>query len=317
MLFGAGSMAVAYAEVLEAQHIDYAVFGRGRSSATRFTAETNKPVVKQEFESFYHGKPIPTIAIVAVSNDQLAPLALRLIAAGVKEILLEKPGGVTQEEVELIAKRAKEKGAKVLLGLNRRFYASTKKAREVIEEDGGATSCKFDFTEWMDRIGDGYAPSVYATWILSNPVHVLDLAFSLVGKPDDMASFRAGGNDWHTSGTVFSGAGTTEQGVAFSYHADWDSAGRWSVEIMTRHRKLIFSPMEKLAEVKRNSVQIVDVDIDDHLDVRFKPGIFRQVEAFIQKNYQDFCTIDDQCLVLPWYFQIAGYKTSFNRAQLT
>lgn len=310
MLFGAGPMAVAYGKVLNAQHVDYVAFGRGIASAENFADEVGKVVVKEDFEAYYHGQLMPTIAIVAVSNDQLAPLAMRLMAAGVSEILLEKPGGVSRNEVELIAQGADAKGAKVLLGLNRRFYSSTRKAREIIAEDGGAISCTFDFTEWMDRIADDYAPSVYATWIVSNPVHVLDHAFSLCGIPREMASFQAGGNSWHKSGTVFSGAGTTEQGVIFSYHADWDSAGRWGVEIMTQHRKLIFCPMEKLAEVKKNTVQRVDIEIDDQLDIDFKPGIYRQVKAFLERDYKQFCTIQEQCYILPWYYQIAGYQNA-------
>ena len=40
----------------------------------------------------------------------------------------------------------------VWLAYNRRFYEASKKAREIILADGGATSLHFEFTEWSHKI---------------------------------------------------------------------------------------------------------------------------------------------------------------------
>ena len=42
----------------------------------------------------------------------------------------------------------------VWLAYNRRFYEATRKAREIILADGGATSMHFEFTEWSHKIRD-------------------------------------------------------------------------------------------------------------------------------------------------------------------
>ena len=45
---------------------------------------------------------------------------------------------------------------------------------------------------------------------------------------------------------VIAGAGVTERNIMFSYHADWQALGRWSVEVLTYKRRFIFRPMKQL-----------------------------------------------------------------------
>ena len=49
----------------------------------------------------------------------------------------------------------------------------------------------------------------------------------------------------------FSGAGISISGALFSYQANWQSAGRWSVEILTKKNRLILCPLEELKVQKR------------------------------------------------------------------
>ena len=74
-------------------------------------------------------------------------------------------------------------------------------------------------------------------WFLQNSSHVIDLAFFIGGHPTDLKSFVSAGASWHPSGTVFSGAGVTSSNALFSYNANWDSAGRWWVEFLTKENR--------------------------------------------------------------------------------
>ena len=64
--------------------------------------------------------------------------------------------------------------------------------------------------------------------------HVVDLAFYLCGKPDEISCYTTGGLNWHSAASVFAGAGITKKNVLFSYNANWGAPGRWGVEIMTK-----------------------------------------------------------------------------------
>ena len=135
-----------------------------------------------------------------------------------------------------------------------------------------------------------------------------DLAFHLCGLPKDWNCWTAGTLDWHKASARFAGAGVTDQGVIFSYLSDWEAPGRWGIEIMTRKKRLIFRPMEKLHLIPLGSITIEPVKIEDKLDREFKPGLFRQTKAFLQKDSSHFCTIEEQVRNAVIYEKIAGYS---------
>jgi predicted dehydrogenase len=252
--------------------------------------------------------PIPECAIVAVSFEQLCNVALVLIHAGVKRILLEKPGGLNAGELQKIASEAALKGAKVVIAYNRRFYAATRVARELMEADGGPVSCQFEFTEWSDTIAPGpFQPEVKAAWLIANSSHVIDLAFHLCGQPADWKHWHSGSLYWHPSSSRFCGAGVTDKGVLFSYHADWDAPGRWALEVLTRKRRFIFKPMEHLQVMHLASVKVEPVEIDDQIDKDFKPGLYEETRAFLAGDDALFYTVAEQLAQASIYSAIAGY----------
>ena len=157
------------------------------------------------------------MAIVAVGVEQLASVSSKLLQAGTKRILLEKPGGINKEELQNLQSDAQVLQADVWLAYNRRFYESTRKTQEIMLADGGATSCHFEFTEWSHKIREMEGKKdIEAVWLLANSTHVVDLAFHLCGWPSSWQSWSGGTLDWHPASAQFSGAGITDQGVLFS-----------------------------------------------------------------------------------------------------
>ena len=102
-----------------------------------------------------------------------------------------------------------------------------------------------------------------------------------------MKSFVSRGLKWHPKGSVFSGAGITNNGALFSYHANWESAGRWGLELSTGKRKIILTPLEKVQIQNLGSIQVHEMEIDDTWDRKYKPGLYLQVYHFIMN---DDCT---------------------------
>lgn len=312
LLIGAGYMAIEYAKVLQAQDIEYTVLGRGRESAEVFEKKIGKPVLKGGLASLSVNGEINKYdgAIIAVDVDQLGKVARELIKANeIKNILVEKPGGLTPDDINSVRDCASKHEVNVYIGYNRRYYASVEKAKQIIREDGGILSFNFDFTEWSHIIVPLEKTEVIKEeWLLANSSHVIDLAFYLGGLPKEMSSFVGGNLDWHTSGSIFSGAGKSESGALFTYSANWEAPGRWGMEILTKKHKLYLRPLEKLQIQNIGEIVISDVDINDELDKTFKPGLFKQVESFI-KSKESLLTIGGQCLMLPYYQRIRGRKS--------
>lgn len=297
-LVGAGPMAVAYANVLKALSVNFDVIGRGAESAAAFEKETGVPVHRGGIETRLESSgERPAAAIVATGVEQLAANTVSLLEGGVDTILVEKPAGLTPEEVErVVAAAAKTDGAKVRVAYNRRFYTSVATARKFIEEDGGATSMFFEFTEWSHVIEPLVkAPGVKENWFYANSTHVVDTAFFLAGAPKRLHCHSEGGVSWHPAASRFSGSGVTENGVLFSYVADWTAPGRWGVEVMTKRHRLILRPMEQLHVQKIGSVAVEPVEIDDAVDKDYKPGVYGQVRAFLENpDHEDLLTMAGQ-----------------------
>lgn len=308
-LVGAGLMGIEYTKVLQGLSAEFVVIGRGEETAAKLSKVTGKEVVRGGLNAYLNTKPkVCEKAIVCVPVEHLKDAAIELIEYGVKSILVEKPGGVTGADILSLKKVAKENGAEVFLAYNRRFYASVLKAKELIDKDGGVTSFNFEFTEWAHEIEALDKPEdVKKYWFLANSTHVVDLAFFLGGKPREISSYTNGKLTWHPSASDFTGAGITEEGVPFSYSAYWASAGRWSVEVLTKENRYIFRPMEKLHVQKRGTIAVDEVEVDYSMENSYKPGFFKQVEAFINNDTNEFCDISEQGDMVKIYNKIANY----------
>jgi predicted dehydrogenase len=307
LLVGAGQMAVDYAEVLVELDADFQTIGRSDAAVEAFRAATGLPAESGGIDLYLTGHDSPTVAIIAVDIPNLPRTTRALLEAGATSILVEKPAGLTSQEVQGIALDAAARHASVFVAYNRRFYASTNAARKMVDEDGGLLAVDFEFTEWADRVAESMtAASVKQRWIIANSSHVIDLAFSFAGMPSELHSWRIGSLPWHDSGARFVGAGVTDRDVPFSYHATWDAPGRWGVTLRTPARRLRLQPMEELQE-STDGVRDRPVDLDDELDRRFKPGLLLQVASFLAGGDDRLCSIGEHAAMMQVYSEIAGY----------
>lgn len=308
-LIGAGRMAQFYAAVLEALDIPFLVIGRGDESAARFEAITGHKVRRGGLMKLLSTGCVPERAIVCIGVEQLYSSSLALIDAGTKALLVEKPGGIFASQIKELGSAATSRGTAVYLGYNRRFFSSVRAARRIIEEDGGITLLSFDFTEMGHVIATrNKAPGVKENWILANSTHLLDLAFYFAGPPVEIASWRAGGLNWHPAGSIYAGAGKSETGALFAYTANWGAPGRWGIEVTTPKRRMILRPLEELKTIDESMANPRKIEINDRLDRAFKPGLYRQVSAFMADDVSELCAISEQVEMLDSYLEISGYR---------
>lgn len=309
-LVGTGAMAVEYARALKSLKTEFIAIGRSDARTESFSQETGNKAISGGIEKFLATNPaVPEFAIIAVNVNSLSDTCIRLLEYGLKNILLEKPGVGYAQEIDLLLTKVTEHQANVVLAYNRRFYASVLKAQEIILEDGGVKSFHFEFTEWSHQIRNLKRPKEeLENWFLANSTHVIDTAFYLCGSPREISCYHSGGNDWHPKSTIFTGAGISENNALFSYDANWEAPGRWNIDIMTSRHRLIFKPMEKLQIQLIGSVAVSFAEnIDYSLDENYKPGLFLQTRAFLNKDFTVFCKVEQQTQNLVVYKKMSGY----------
>lgn len=308
-LIGAGKMAQDYYRVIRDLDCKIQVFGRGAESANEFSKSCGVFVNTEGIKSEAHTFCSDDVAIVTVNVEQLVSVTLELIDIGFKKILLEKPGALKISEINNLAKIAKSNNVKICIAYNRRHYAAVIEAKKIIIDDGGATSCNFEITEWAHIIENLKLPySVKKKWMIANTSHVMDLAFYLIGAPKKLNTVTAGTLSWHPASARFAGSGITEMGCIFSYHGDWEGVGRWGLEISTRKHRLIMRPLEKLVLINEKTTKHVDLQLDYSRDDMYKPGLYNQVNCFIKNDLAEFATVGDQAKLFRNIYKIAGYS---------
>ena len=313
-LIGTGLMAMDYAKVLKALNKEFTAIGRGEKNNTIFEKATGiKPIAGGLENYLLNTNDMPEFVINAVGIDKLSETTKLLIKHGCKNILLEKPGIAYATEMDELLRVSLENKTKVYLAYNRRFYQSVLAAKKIISEDGGVRSFNFEFTEWSHVIEkiEGKTKAELENWFLGNSTHVIDLAFYLGGSPKEISTYHAGEKelDWHPVSANFSGAGITKNNALFSYHADWNAPGRFSIEILTKKHRLIFRPLEKLQIQNIGSVAINFVEgIDYTLDENYKPGLYKQTKSFLENENSEFVDLESQAgMIKDFYLKISGY----------
>lgn len=296
LLIGTGPMSIAYVEVLKDLNISYSVIGRGLESAKKFELDTGVSPITGGVENYVKNNIIEqgTQAIIATSTESLMPTLKTLLDVGVYKILIEKPAAISIEELLAEANSIQSYAAKIYVAYNRRFYSSVREAEKIIEQDGGLQSLHFEFTEWAHKIDPlTKAKGVKENWFFANSTHVVDLAFHFAGMPIKWQAFSKTGNiSWHPISN-FTGAGITDKGVLFSYISNWESAGRWSIELLTSKRRIYLKPLETVAIQQKGSINIENHFEEDEFDQNYKPGLFKQVEAFLKDDKEWLVTFDE------------------------
>ena len=90
-LIGAGPHACEYAKVLKSMGLEFEVIGRSTVSAKAFEAATGCPVHTGGLTRALAELAAPTQAIVAVSFEQLAGVAVELIGRARRQMPHERP----------------------------------------------------------------------------------------------------------------------------------------------------------------------------------------------------------------------------------
>ena len=282
LVLGAGFMAEQYCIALQAMGIrDAVVVAKTRASAERIRERFGFTALSGGYEATLKGLGAFDLVIVAVPILELIPAASLAIAYGNSNVLVEKPAALCSSDLDAWNRDLEGGEARVRIACNRHTYPSFWKAKELCEQEGGITSCTYTFTEWLHAIDiDSYPPEVANRWGVANSLHVIGMAHELIGLPDRMEAYQSGTLPWHANGSRFVGAGISERGIPFSYHADWRSSGRWGISLMTPHHEYRLIPLEKLYRCKKGSVEFKPVEFPTAFP-QVKCGVAEQVTVML------------------------------------
>ena len=174
-------------------------------------------------------------AIDVVTNCMLYPW----------KILTEKPLGLFVHDTKELAKEANKKDRDVFVAMNRRHYASTKKAIELLENDQGKRFVSvIDQENIMGALKSGQPQEVVERWMVANSIHLIDY-FSIFCRGRLTNITRPIPLDQRDP-FVFQAILSFDSGDKGAYTALWDAPGPWAASITTRQQMLEMRPLEEL-----------------------------------------------------------------------
>jgi predicted dehydrogenase len=228
------------------------------------------------------------LTIIATPVHELKPAAVHALKYGNKNILVEKPASLYSSELSQWAKESAGQNARIRVAYNRLVYPNLWKLKELVQFEGGITSCRYTFTELVHTINfNNNRNDVYERWGISNSLHLISMAHNLIGLPTEISTYRHGGLPWHTTASRFVGSGITEKKIPFSYHADWESAGRWGIEIMTPENAYRLIPLEKLYRCARGTFDWEPVDFETTFP-GVKEGLAEEIAIMLEPSLEEF-----------------------------
>lgn len=286
LLIGAGPIGSEYCKTLKTLSCtDIDILTRTALSAER-AKETLSP--RQTFSG--GNKKLAAIAanykliiIVVPVCDLLSTLRVAVGNAPNARVLVEKPVSLNSADLKHFMNDFP--AARVMAALNRFFFPSVITLKQILLKEP-AISGRFCFTEWTHILPfDRFSGEVLARWGVANSIHLISSFFDLLGHPATMNPVREGTLNWHPSGARFYGSGRTEHGRPFAYDADWESGGRYHMEVFTKRGVYILKPLHELRFTPVGAIE--DEIIEPIYDGGIKCGFEGLTKAFLDGNAED------------------------------
>tara|TARA_B110000467_G_scaffold98314_1_gene88902 strand:- start:560 stop:1564 length:1005 start_codon:yes stop_codon:yes gene_type:complete len=280
LIIGAGYIAKEYAIALSKLKIkDVTILGKSKKNLQKFKQFSNFKIIDGGYEDVISEIPKKDLVIIALPILKLIPVAKKIIKYGHGKILIEKPGSIFKKDLMDLEKLVKKEN--VSIAYNRFFYPAFHKLKLLTKNEGGITSCKFDFTEWLHTIEiKKYDKQITKRWGISNSLHVISMAIGLIGTPKKISAYQFGNIEWHHAGSVFVGSGLTKKNIPFSYHANWGGGGRWGIEVITKKNIYRLNPLEKLFVSKKGSSEWKEIPLKKSYS-GVKEGIVEEVAVML------------------------------------
>ncbi len=257
-------------------------------------------------------KERPDAVFVLVSMLAAADVAADFIRAGVPTFL-EKPPGLYTWQTRELAELARQHGTPAMVGVNRRFYSSHIRGREILLEVGPVHSVTVEAHEDVERVRtrSKFPPEVVRRWSAANGIHALDLLRFFGG---DVASIEAvqrtvegPGPDCCTAVIDF------EQGAVGRALMDWFAPGGHRFEVRTVGATLTGDTGRGRPYFHRRGAEPVVLELDE-VDRRYKAGFWKQDQTFLQwaRNGGQLpfpgCALDDAVKTMELIDAVSGTR---------
>ena len=194
--------------------------------------------------------------------------------------LIEKPVGHDVPSAERIAARARERGLRAFVALNRRHYSSTRNVVEALSKSTAPRLIQvFDQEDIVAARNAGVPDLVVQNWMYANSLHVIDY-FRVLARGSVVAVEPV--VRWNPNEPRFVAAKVSfSSGDVGLYQGIWNGPGPWAVTVSTQDARYEMRPLEQ-ASVTPYGSRKAEVMPVHAWDTAFKPGLRFQAEEAVK-----------------------------------
>jgi predicted dehydrogenase len=276
-IVGLGNIARKHAEVIHALPDAELVAGvkRDPESGRLFCQDQSIPNYFTSTEALLDWGEFDA-AIIACGHHHTVELAKLVLSTG-RPCLIEKPVGFSATETGSVLAAAENAGTWGMVAVNRRFYSIITEAKRLLEWAGGLRSIRVEHTEWMHQASQwGLAEDILDRYLYINGIHLIDTMCYLAGVPVDLSTVV---RQFPGRRNAYDAMFRFPSGVIGHYSGQWYAPGRWALDLCAEDLRITFPTMEQ-AIIQRTGSEPEPLSLDE-LDQKFKPGFYRQMEAFL------------------------------------
>ena len=275
-ILGAGYMAEEYLKVLAKKNIYCeTIFSRTLSKCKRLKKKYKIKQISKSLDEFNANKEIQ--AIIITVNEISTFSILKQLDLSRYKILCEKPVGIDFDETKKILSLLKKNKKNFFVSLNRRFYGSTIKAKNIVNKFKGKR-----FISIRDQQLQDTGSSILNQRVMyCNSVHLIDYinlyARGEIVKIQRLKNLKNNQFSENITRLTFS---SKDEVI---YHCNWNSSGIWSVNIIQENQRCEMKPLESLVHekiIKGKRKRIIFKATQE--DNNFKPGLFLQVNEYLK-----------------------------------
>jgi predicted dehydrogenase len=281
-IVGAGGMAREHARAFAAVPgvTVKGLTSRTRSKADALAGELGIPIVTDSIGEL-QAQTNADLLVITVPELSANPVAMEAFKHP-WAVLMEKPAGYDLADAEKIAGAARGRKAPVMVGLNRRFYSSSRTIKADLETRPNEKRFIHvqDQQSYAEARRYNHPPQVVEKFMYANSIHLIDLipffGRGMVTRVTPVTPWRGEDTEVMLAYVEF------DSGDTALYEGLWKGPGPWAANVSTPGKRWIMQPLEdatyqNAGERARHTIERAEED------KQFKAGFLLQARAAIAK----------------------------------
>ena len=266
---------------------------RTRAKADALASELGVPLVTDSIAALYE-RTRADLVVITVPELSANPVAMEAFKHP-WAVLMEKPAGYDLADAEKIAAAARGRRAPVMVGLNRRFYSSSRTIKADLETrpDEKRFIHVQDQQSYAEARRYNHPPQVVEKFMYANSIHLIDLipffGRGKVARVTPVTPWRGEDTEVMLAYVEF------DSGDTALYEGLWKGPGPWAANVSTPGKRWIMQPLEDATYQNANERARHTIERAEE-DKQFKAGFLLQARnavAAVRGEASEIPSIED------------------------